>query len=338
MEFLNRFNYYKQRLSEYEATSKANDNKLPRSDVWRTMYLRDPYLIRASEDELYDRFCDVYSNTVEIDGLGRISPRPIMFNDNMLLRKFTHLLEETGSRGGIRTDLAEAGNRTLGKYFSSGPPVGIELFEGISTPEKPYFVKFSQREYIEKMFKFGEIRVSPASAYESGSLLFAMQDFETIRSYTIPTYDNLLKGFSSASIDGVNYDITNGDIQLSTEVPDYYLYSLCREIDRRMPTDFDSEAALIIKDRSQFQKKFFDALRSSLPPCEFLNGEVKYYDPYLDFKRYRAPEMTKHLRFHYQKEFRLVAKPKTQSANKLEPFFINIGSMEDFADICVLKN
>ena len=153
----------------------------------------------------------------------------MMLKDNMLLRKFTHLLEETGSRGGIRVDLTAEANKALSKYFVHGTPLGVDMFEGVSAPEKPYLVKYSRREYAERMLKMGEIRISPASAYKNGSLLFAMQDLETVRDYTIPTYSNLMKGHSGASVDGETYDISNGDIHLSTEVPDYYLYSLCRE-------------------------------------------------------------------------------------------------------------
>ena len=92
---------------------------------------------------------------------------------------------------------------------------------------------------------------------------------------------------------------------------------------------------LLLKTRKRFQRLFFDALRSSLPTSVFYNGDVDYYDPYLDFKKYKTPEMIKHIRFHYQKEFRLVAKPKVHGKRNLEPLFINIGSMEDYAEICV---
>jgi len=41
--------------------------------------------------------------------------------------------------------------------------------------------------------------------------------------------------------------------------------------------------------------------------------------PLLDFQRYRAPEMTKHIRIHYQKEFRIPATRKKVEMDNLKP-------------------
>ena len=333
MDFLPRLNFFKEKLQRLEQEAKSNSGKMRSQDSWAAIYFRDPYMIRLTEAQLFERFCDIYSNLVEIDETGKLTPKPMRLNDDALLRKWTHLLEETGSRGGIKESLVAAANEQLQAYFADGAPPGVRLFSGVQRPKSPFLVKFSKKEFIEKMYYSGEIRVSPASLYSDGSLLHAMQDLETKRNYTIPAYNNLMEGQKSVELDGTLYDITQSDPSVSLEVPNYFLYSLCADTDRRMPTDFQSDAALVIKDKRKFLRRFLGALAQKLPGWKTLTGAVSYYDPLLDFQRYHPPEMTKHIRFHYQKEFRILAKTKKVNTRNLEPFFVSIGSMQDYSEI-----
>lgn len=329
-----RYKWFQERLRQLEAEAARNSGKLQRHDHWRLSYYRDPYFIRSTDDQYFHRFCDVFHNLVYLNELGQIAPLDVLQNDSMLMRKFAALMEEQSFRIAITGSLIQAANEPIGKYFDNDVPIGVKLFENIRQPKSPYLVKFSKREYVEQMLNTGTFRVSPASLYSSGSLLHAQQDLETEREFIIPTYDKVLQGYEYVNVEGMKFNITQADPVIRISVPDYYLVSLCRDMDRRMPTDFESDAALIIKDSKRFQRLFFDQLRGKLKGWDFRNGDVSYYDPYLDFMRYKVPEMTKHFRFHYQKEFRLVARPKKQVAAALEPFFVNIGPMHDYAEMC----
>lgn len=332
-----RLKWFKSRLAELDAQAVANDGKLSRSDHWRVTYYRDPYLIRAKDEDCLQRLCYIHHNQAYITEEGEIAPISVLSEDSNLMRKFTAIMEEISLRKGISDQLIQAVNKPLGKYFQNGRPIGVELFKGIFEPEKPYFVKFSEKKkFVEQMLEQGRFRVSPASLYSDSNLLHAQQDLETERSFVIPCYDHVLLGHHNVTIEGTNYDIAEDDAAIKKSVPDYYLFSLCKEIDRRMPTDFKAEAALIVKDRRKFQRLFFDALRDALKGWNFRNGDVDYYDPYLDFTKHKTLEMTKHFRFHYQKEFRLMARPKRSVTTALKPFFIEIGPMHEYAEICSL--
>jgi len=254
-----------------------------------------------------------------------------MENDAWMFQRWSHLLAEHGLRGGLTGDMMAAANTPLDRYFEDGEPSGIKLFRNVRDVEKSALVKFSRREFIKSMYQHGKIRIAPASAYADGNLLHAQHDLEVQRDFMIPTAEMLLKGFQHVKIEGQNYDISQGDVPIIETVPNYYVYCMCREIDRRLPTDFASDAALVIHDPKQFQRRFFNALREKLGGWDMRNGEVTYYDPYTDYKRHQVLEMTKHLRFYYQKEFRLLARPKQVIAHDLEPFFIEIGSLEDIS-------
>lgn len=329
-----RYNWFQDRLKQLEAEAAQNGGKLKRSDHWRATYYRDPYFVRATDEEYFQRFCDVFHNQVYLTENGHIAPLDVLQNDSNLMRKFTSLMEEQSFRVAITGELIQAANEPLNKYFDGDGPIGVNLFKSVDEPSRPYLVKFSKKKYVEQMLKTGTFRVSPASLYSNGSLLHAQQDLETEREFVIPTYDKILKGYDHVNVEGMKFNVTQNDPQIRVSVPDYYLLSLCRDLDRRMPTDFDADAALIIKDYKKFQRLFFDQLRDTLKGWDFKNGEVDYYDPYLDFKRYKVPEMTKHFRFHYQKEFRIVARPKQPVTTDLEPIFVEIGPMDEYAEMC----
>ena len=254
-----------------------------------------------------------------------------MYNDNWMLQKWAHVMEEVGVRGGFSGDVISASTEPLEKYFEQGKPDGLQLLADAIPADKMTLVKYSKREYIERMYRDGEIRIAPASIYADGSLLSAQQDLEVQRQFMIPTAESFTKGYLHMNVEGKVYNISDGDIQISEDLQNYYLYSMCREIDYRLPIDFNADAALVINDAKKFQRLFFDAVRDKLKGWDMRNGVVSYYDPYTDYKRHRVLEMTKHFRFNYQKEFRLLARPKKEQKLTLEPFFIRIGSLKDIS-------
>jgi hypothetical protein len=326
-----KISWFNNKRTELIIQSRANGGKIIRSDLWRKDYYTNPYLARAKDDDLFNRLCDVFHNQVDLDDQGRICPSPMMHNDAWILQRWAHLVEELSTRGGFTGEMLNAANEPLHKYFARGIPPGVVLFRGGTPLKSKALVKYSKRDFIEKMHRTGEIRLAPASYYASGSLLNAQQDLEVQRQFTIPTGIFFNKGYSHMNVEGKTYNIAQGDITINERIEDYFLYCMCREIDRRLPTDFEADAALVIHDPSKFQRLFFDALREKLRGWDMRNGEVKYYDPYTDYKRHNILEMTKHFKYYYQKEFRLVARPKAANAINLEPFFLRLGSLEDIS-------
>lgn len=323
--------WFAKRKSEIDQEARKNGGKVRRQDLWSRNYFKHPYLARATDEDFFNRLCDVFHNQVELDDQGRISMRSVLENDAWMFQRWSHLLDEHGMRGGFTGEMIGAAKAPLAKYFENDEPHGVKLFKNLANNGRPGLVKFSQREFIESMHKHGRIRIAPASAYADGSLLHAQHDLEIQREFIIPTAEMILKGYQHANIEGHVYDISQGDVRIVDTVSNYYVYCMCREIDRRLPTDFAADAALEIHDTKQFQRRFFDALRDKLKGWEFKSGKVVYYDPYTDYKRNRVLEMTKHFKFYYQKEFRLLARPKRVIAHDLEPFFIEIGSLEDIS-------
>ena len=125
----------------------------------------------------------------------------------------------------------------------------------------------------------------------------------------------------------------NDDIAIPVVVHDYYMFSLCDHIYYRLPTDFDADAALIIRDPVHFSQRVISAFLAKWPEWEPIYGPIAYFDPYRDYNKVRVPEMSKHFGYAYQREIRIAFRAKQSTVTGLQPEHITVGSMTDYADL-----
>ncbi|MGJ5621022.1 hypothetical protein [Sulfitobacter sp. MF3-043] len=325
--------WYRTRLSEYERIHKERGG-LPRSDLWRAQYLQHPYLLLCSEVELRERWVDVFANTSTLTEEGKIGMDVgELTKPGSMTEAFTHMLEAFAARGGVEGDCVNMGTAELSKYFADGEPPGVAMFKDMPKRLNNSIVKFSRREFLEPMLKEGRLRLAPASYYARGSHLKSVRDLETEKKIRIPAVREALAGQTHVNYEGKNLPIEGGAITLPIVVPDYFLFSSCLDLDQRMPTDFEADAALIIRDAEFFARKVKKAFKKEFGQANVYHGPVSYFDPF----RWRPngpllPEMMKHFAFSYQKEHRIVLRP-IGDALEAEPKFLSIGSMEDYAEI-----
>jgi hypothetical protein len=93
-----------------------NENRLRRHEVWRHAYLADPYLLGAPDDRVAKRFCDIFMNTTELGPDGKIGTHDIA-KDDTWMQKFTHILEEYGSRNGTPIEVTRQLKTALQPVF-----------------------------------------------------------------------------------------------------------------------------------------------------------------------------------------------------------------------------
>jgi len=312
--------------------AERNGNRLPRHQVWRREYYNYPYLILETDEHIIERFSDLMSNIVDISSDCKIVPTPGMENDARFMRFFTEIIEETNWRGALTPDVARKATNPISAYFRDGIPLGCRMFGDRQHIPGKWIVKYSKAAYVKDMLKFGRFRISPASEYSKGSYIKAIKDLETARPYKLKALSDLLKGGDTVEARGMTMKIQNGFIPMEFMVDDYFLFSSCKEIDRRMPTDFEADAALIVKNRSEFVKRLKRAMLEQFPTWQFLEGEVYYYDPYNDIPSSRNQEFWKHFSYSYQKEHRCVLRPRRQHFGELAPFFVELGLLGDIAE------
>ncbi len=183
------------------------------------------------------------------------------------------------------------------------------------------------------MFRSGKIRISPAAFYNDVKHNAAVRDDEISRTFFIPTYRERLEGKDHLDFQGHRIRFGEDDIIHPVVVEDYFLFSLCDHIYYRLPTDFGADAALVLRDPIRFTQRIISAFLSRWSEWEPMSGPVTYYDPYRDYTKFKIPEMAKHFGYAYQREVRIVLRSKRRILTTLQPEFLTIGGMEDYADL-----
>ncbi|NEI06588.1 hypothetical protein GUK34_17380 [Rhizobium leguminosarum] len=326
-----RLGWCEEQARKYAVAADASEGMIARSDGWRHHYVSDPYLIGAPDDRVAQRFQHVFMNAMELTERGQIAPLPIGEPGEFMV-KYTHLLEEYEGRSGIPDQVIEAARNPMLAYLENGDPIAKRIFKGYATPKAPYTVKYGRREFLEPTFRSGRIRICPASYYNDTSHNAAVRDDELHRTFFVPTYKERLKGIRHIDFQGHRIDFGDDDIVIPILAPDYFLFSLCDKIYYRMPTDFGSDAAIIIRNPGLFAQRLISAFLARWSDWEPEYGPVTYYDPYRDYTKMRVHEMSKHFGYAYQREVRIVLRARNSRPSSLQPEFLDIGPMTDYAD------
>jgi len=326
-----RFRVVDERRRHFERKSEL-PGRLVRHEMWRHTYLAHPYLVGSPDDRVAERFCNIFMNAMELSPAGQITPVPVSTTDEFI-EVFTHLLEEYGSRGGLPPeDVIAKARAPFLQYFAGGTPIGVRLFENYVQPIGPILVKYGKRQFLEPMFRSGDLRFANAALYNDSTFLNAVRDDETSRTFFVPTYKERLAGNTHCVFEGHRIEFGDDDIVVPLVFDDYYLFSLCEHIHYRMPTDFEADSAIVIRDPIRFKQLLISTFLARCPDWQPLEGKVTYYDPYRDYSKFKVPEMAKHFGYAYQREVRVVLKPRGKVSVTLEPVYLSIGSMEDYAD------
>jgi hypothetical protein len=322
------------RRRHFERMLAQQNGSLKRHETWRHEYAAFPYLIGAPDDRLASRFKDVFINQTELNPDAKIGLLPVDGEQEFMM-KFTHLLEEYGLRtGGLPPTKVIADARVpILKYHENGEPIATKIFKGFPIPTTPFLVKYGKREHLEPMLREGRLRISPASYYNDASHNSAVKDDEIHRTFFISTFRERLKGIHHLMLQGHRIEYGDDDIVLPVQAPDYFLLSLCDSIYYRMPTDFGTDAALIIRDPSRFAQRVILSFMARYPDWRPHYGPVKYFDPYRDYTKVRVHQMSKHFGYAYQREIRIVMEAHRKPHQALQPEFFEIGPMGDYAEL-----
>lgn len=324
--------YYDRRI--LALLRRSSSDRMRRQDVWRINYLSSPYLLMASEGTKKKFLLDVFENILALSSEGLISTNVNRSLDSGIDgESFTHLIEASNSDGGLRQDYVAEASKNFNRYLEPTARERFAFLHSRVTSLDGHIAKFTQKKFAEEMMSIGRIRISPASFYSTQGLLAAQVDYETRRDYykchVREIIRNKAKGYA---VNGITHGFKEGNYHGITSLPDYFLYSACQSPSRRLPIDFNADAAVLIQDIPKFVRRVTEQVYKSLGEVQIIHGLVEYYNPYVGWRASTPREMTKHFRYRYQEEYRIVWRPK-ESRKPLEPFFVEVGSLDGIAEL-----
>jgi hypothetical protein len=320
---------------------------MTRQDAWRAAYRARRYLENATPDLLIRRFIDIFHNlrTLTPEGkLGVLAPQP---NGGVWMELFTHVLEEYQLRGmdyGAAFQTARSKGWLDGALTHKGEPPAARALRAQKSPlPLTYLAKLGKPEHLEAMLRRGSIRIAPASGYSDPSLNAAVRDDEL--SLTIHARGSEVK---ITVIDGKTgkqrvLAKPSGDVAFTaTSRTDYYVYCLTHALELRLFDDFEARACVIVRDLNRFRYRLRSAVEAHLGDgWRAVDGPVNYVDPYSGQSFPAGIFHSKHLRYWYQREYRFAWIPETlrppaPPPDGLQPMFLELGSLEDIAEMIML--
>ena len=302
-------------------------------EIWRSNYRAKRYMEFLDKGQLEQRAKDILTNLPVLTADEKIGLRPIDNVGIYWMVVFTELLEEFRLRYGNYPNGFESG---FAKEANVPRPENIkqtkQAIDKIGGIKEKSIYKYGKLTYMKDMIEFGKIRISPASYYNDSSLNYAIHDDEL--NFEISRLSEDMKLWNETK----NCEIKPiGSIKRKSSLnTNYYVQCLSTAYSFREFSDFECDACVVIFDVQKFLTLVDYEVQKQIKDYLFVPQSVEYIDP---LKPHKEPDVffSKHFKFTYQNEFRLIWIPENPLM-ELEPFFIEIGDMSEYAKLIVLEN
>ncbi len=294
-------------------------------EAWQFEYEQRRYLRFASDEQIQDRMFDIINNCRTLTPKNKIGLLDADAGGSFWRSRMSHLMAEMRLRGCGLPPMPRKYAAEL-KGATNPIPEVEEWLSARGLQPGDYLIKFSARGWNEDALKLGKIRIASASSLDSSALLRAVRDREMQRiTYSLPGDLRVIDPSGNPARPAGAIEV----IQESTT--DYFMYCVSIAHQRRLFHDFRSDSCLVIHNVNEFVDRLVRDVLRVHPEFVVEGKNVEYFDPFntvgpLDVF------FNKSFGYAYQQEFRIVWLPPNAEA-KLEPFFVNIGSIEDIAEL-----
>ena len=306
-----------------------NEHKL-----WRQQYRARRYLEHLKLEELVIRAEDVLTNNLTLNRELKVGLYPRDIEAGYWAKLFTDILEECVLRNMDHRQLLAKVNRSIiPKYDLPGLENAIAKIKTTQLETDNYLIKYGQVRYLLPLLEKGEIRIAPASSYEDPSLNPAVRDSELeLRLYSLPSEVSLVRVDAETGQDVGKIDF-EGYVERTIESPtNYYVYCLSNMFSPKMFGDFEADSCLVIQRPREFVSLLSEKLKEKLPDWICEARLVNYIDPFSSEEFSPRLPFSKHFRYAYQKEYRVVWLPAT-AQKVLDPLFLQIGDLHSYCEL-----
>ncbi|MBP7701875.1 MAG: hypothetical protein KA098_04675 [Phenylobacterium sp.] len=297
-------------------------------------YAANPYLKHVHPEGLIQREQDLLGNLWTTDDVAAVARIYEPGRREFMFTRLVDLNQEKHRRGerdqSVSIDEAELRAAAAATYR---PP---RLAEPLPELMPGGLVRFSKRGFLEETLRRGRLRIAPAAIYADSSLNAAQIDDE-LRHRTVTPHEHLMvRMWGSETLGGPEKEIAHKPLELFRymHVRPFYVLCLSDRFNFRMFHDFEADAALLIHAGAEFQRRLQAAVAAQLE-ADCAIAPVYYYDPYTIRRKGLVPGFSKHFRYVYQNEVRIIWTPRVEAA--LEPFFVDLGDLSDIAEMVTLQ-
>lgn len=300
--------------------------KKPRHQWWREAYRSNRYLQGKSDTHVVARIRYLHETMMTLSPTGQIGFQEIgtLGLGEYLMVRYTHTLEEIELRHMQLPDGFLAGAHLPRITYPNTPPE-LLCYEKRKRKEPGQLFKYGKEKYLKSSLKEGLFRFAGARSYKDPSLNPAIHDDElALTIYPTRAPMNSILGIPSLASDG--------GLTL-THFTDYYIQCFSHCYSLRMFEDFSADSCLVIYDAKEFGRRILSKLEECFPDWVVGSIPVTYIDPDEPGDKPLPIPAAKHMKYAYQLEERIICHPKTQMLERLSPFMLTIGQIDDIAEL-----
>jgi len=258
------------------------------------VYRGQRYLIKVSNEKLFERLEHLLINLIELDFNGG---KKLNIKNGKLSSAIIDVFEEFNLRQIDYTPSVESMLHRFKDHTEIRDYLKIAS-QLIDCNGKKCLFKFTEKKYLNSLIG-GEIRLRLASKFNENNDNIAIGDDEL-------NIDFQLLNSRIIAEDGSEIPIKDDLITQSASM-DYYISCFSLNINPKLFIIFKADACLIIKNGDVFVQEVKDKYQNYYKNGPILFGRVEYIDPYRRIKSKNRMEFLKSINFEYQNEIRFVA-------------------------------
>lgn len=319
-------------------TPRASSTLLPRHEIWRRQYRANRYARHLSDQEMNQRIRDVFLGMLRLTPEAKIGLPPLGGEGVRMMEEWTHVLEEMALRNrpyptGFTRDILHS--EPIPDFASELGSKAASRLGMLGLERDTVFVKFGKRQYMEKLYEEGGLRIQPASYFLEKDHNGAVRDDELSIPLSLVLSRDMVVNLVKNPWD-VPDIMPDQRVDVKINAPsDYWLYCVSNSAESRLFVDFSADACVVIRDKHQFSERLKYASIARLPHSSMRHGSAEYIDPLLPKTSIIDVPFAKHFRYAYQYEYRFCWFP-TAPNQRLTHIDVELGNLKDIAELIVL--
>jgi hypothetical protein len=350
LELIERRNYCPCKSRKYfsdchgnqELTAQNKGQKIRRQDMWSIHYRQNRYLKLLTEEEMIQRGKDILENQIVLkttqNGIVKKGLHKFEEDAEKWMRLYNDLQEECLLRGykddyQLLNELKDL--LKMPRPTWPGLHKAEEAFNRLDLHQAPYLVKYGEEKYLRPMLEAGHIKISAASDYNEDYLNQAIKDDE-LKHDLIAKADEMRVILNDSVINHLDAGPINENIRVTVKSrSNFYVYCLANIFSLRLFSDFEADSCLIIKRPVEFIKALTQKFEETMPLWGYRAQPVSYYDPTDTSANDLKIGFSKHFRYEYQNEYRIVWNPPS-SEGRLNPLKFELGDLREYCELITL--